>query len=272
MIRIAASIYLNSAPLVYSFSEGSRRRTTRFLGDKAPSRCAQMLEGGLCDAALIPVIEYQRIPDLIVVPQVSVSSKQRVRSVLLATRAPIAEINRVALDSSSRTSQALLEILFRQKYGVSPIFTERTPDPGVAYENMFEGTDAALIIGDPAMRLAASAERLSLAIYDLADEWRDFTGLPFVFAVWATRRETVDAFPNIAREFQQAKIEGLSKIEAIVDHYSETLQLPREELQSYLSESVNFDLDEENIAGMRRFFELARETGIIEEARSVQFI
>ena len=65
MIRIAASIYLNSAPLVYSFSEGSRRRTTRFLGDKAPSRCAQMLEAGLCDAALIPVIEYQRIPDLV---------------------------------------------------------------------------------------------------------------------------------------------------------------------------------------------------------------
>lgn len=272
MIRIAASIYLNSAPLVYSFSEGSRRRTTRFLGDKAPSRCAQMLEGGLCDAALIPVIEYQRIPDLVVVPQVSVSSKGRVRSVLLATRTPIEEIRRVTLDSSSRTSHALLKILFSQKYRVSPEFTERTPDPGVRFENMFEGSDAALIIGDPAMRLAGAAERLSLSIYDLADEWRELTGLPFVFAVWATRRETVHAFPNIAREFQQAKLEGLSKVETIVDHYCETLQLPRAELLSYLSESVNFDLDDENIAGMRRFFELAREVGLIEDARPVEFI
>jgi chorismate dehydratase len=178
----------------------------------------------------------------------------------------------VTLDSSSRTSHALLKILFNQKYKVTPTFSERTPDPGVRFENMFEGSDAALIIGDPAMRLAASAERLSLTIYDLADEWREFTGLPFVFAVWATRRETVDAFPNIAREFQQAKVEGLSKVDAIVDHYCETLQLPRAELVSYLSESVNFDLDEENIAGVRRFFELAKEVGVIKEARPVTFI
>jgi chorismate dehydratase len=272
MIRIAASIYLNSAPLVYSFSEGSRRRTTRFLGDKAPSRCAQMLEAGLCDAALIPVIEYQRIPDLVVVPQVSVASKRRVGSVLLATRTPLEEIRSVTLDSSSRTSQALLKILFRQKYNLSPEFAERTPDPSVAFENMFEGSDAALIIGDPAMRLAASAERLSLTIYDLAHEWHELTGLPFVFAVWATRRETVDAFPNIAREFQRAKVEGLSRIDAIVDHYCETLQLPRVELVSYLNESVNFDLDEENVAGMSRFFELAREVGAIDATRPLQFV
>ena len=93
----------------------------------------------------------------------------------------------MTLDSSSRTSHALLKILFRQKYNVSPEFAERTPDPSRAFENMFEDSDAALIIGDPAMRLAASAERLSLTIYDLADEWRELTGLPFVFAVWATR-------------------------------------------------------------------------------------
>jgi len=231
-----------------------------------------MLEGGLCDAALIPVIEYQRIPDLLVIPQVSVASKRRVRSVLLATRTPLEEIRTVTLDSSSRTSHALLKILFTHKYKSSPVFSERTPDASVAFENMFEGSDAALIIGDPAMRLAASAEKLSLTTYDLADEWRELTGLPFVFAVWATRQETVDAFPNMAREFQQAKVEGLARIEEIITHYSETLQLPRAELLSYLIESVNFDLDKENIAGMQRFFELAREGGLIEENRKLVFV
>lgn len=272
MIRIAASIYLNSAPLVYSFSEGTRRRRTRFLGDKAPAKCAQMLEAGLCDAALIPVIEYQRIPDLLIVPQVAVASKRRVRSVLLATRCPLEDIRSVTLDSSSRTSQALLRILFKHKYQLSPVFTERTPDPAVAFENMFEASDAALIIGDPAMRLAASAERLRLTTFDLADEWRAMTGLPFVFAVWATGRSTVEAFPNIAREFQQAKAEGLEHIEEIVTHYAETLQLPRAELRAYLHESVNFDLDDENIAGMNRFFELARDCGLIDAARPLAFV
>ncbi|MEP7272961.1 MAG: menaquinone biosynthesis protein [Acidobacteriota bacterium] len=270
MMRIAASIYLNSAPLVYSFSTGSRRRRTRFLGDKAPSRCAQMLEGGLCDAALIPVIEYLRIPDLLVVPRVAVASKQKVRSVLVASRGPLEDVRSVALDSSSRTSQTLLRVLFKHKYRVEPVFSERTPDASVAFENMFEGNDAALIIGDPAMRLAASAEKLGLKIYDLADEWRAMTGLPFVFAIWATNPTAIDAFPNLVREFQQAKTEGLDHLDEIVAHYSETLQLPQAELLSYLQVNVNFDLDNDNLAGMTHFFNLAEECGLAVN-RKVEF-
>lgn len=231
-----------------------------------------MLEAGLCDAALIPVIEYQRIPNLLIVPQVAVASKRRVRSVLLATRCPLEEVRTVTLDSSSRTSQALLRILFKHKYQTNPTFLERTPDPGVSFENMFEGSEAALIIGDPAMHLAASAERLSLKTYDLADEWREMSGLPFVFAVWATSKPVLEAYPNLAREFQLAKAEGLERVDEIVAHYSETLQLPPAELLTYLQENVNFDLDDENIAGMNRFFGLAKECGLINEARPLEFV
>lgn len=271
MMRIAASIYLNSAPLVYSFSEGSRSQTTRFLGDRAPARCAEMLKNGLCDVALIPVIEYQRIPDLLIIPHIAVAARRKVASVLLATQCPIEQVRQVALDSSSRTSQALLRILFKYRYTSKPSFFERTPDPDVNSQNMFEDSDAALIIGDPAMRLAASAGELGLRIYDLAEEWRELSALPFVFAVWATREDAVQRFPDLASIFLDAKAEGLKNVEKIVERYAHSLELPSADLHEYLTENVNFDLDEESIEGMRHFFRLARECGVIESERELEF-
>src|SRR5438128_2657299 len=111
-MRIAASTYLNSAPLVYSFAQGALRRRYNFLGDAAPSRCAAMLTRGECEIALIPVIEYRRIPGLRIIPEIAVASKGRVRSVLLAARCPLEDVRHVTLDPSSRTSQALVRILF----------------------------------------------------------------------------------------------------------------------------------------------------------------
>lgn len=272
MMRIAASTYLNSAPLVFSFARGKRQNQTTFLGDTAPARCAEMLETGLSDVALIPVIEYQRIPNLRIIPDVAVASKRRVRSVLLATRVPTHEIRTVTLDSSSRTSQALLRILFLHRYMAHPTFTEKTPDLETACENMFEDSDAALVIGDPAMRLEASAEALGLRIYDLADEWQDMTGLPFVFAVWAASEAATHEFPDLARDFLDAKAEGLEHIEEIASHYAQELKLPRNELLEYLRVNVNFDLDEENIAGMKHYFALAEECGLIKAERPLLFV
>src|SRR3989442_8242179 len=119
-MRIAASTYLNSAPLVYSFASGTQRGCAVFLGDTAPARCAAMLGAGQCDVALIPVIEYQRLPRLRIIPETAVASKGRVRSVVLAARCPIEEARTVTLDSSSRTSQALVRILFARRYGGAP--------------------------------------------------------------------------------------------------------------------------------------------------------
>src|SRR5438132_9862286 len=120
-MRIAASTYLNSAPLVYSFATGTQRGRDVFLGDTAPARCAQMLASGQCDVALIPVVEYQRIPRLRIIPNVAVASKSRVRSVVLAARCPIEKIRTITLDSSSRTSQALVRILFERRYHVASV-------------------------------------------------------------------------------------------------------------------------------------------------------
>jgi chorismate dehydratase len=229
-----------------------------------------MLEEGLCDVALIPVIEYQRIPNLRLIPDIAVASKNRVRSVVLATRLPLRKVRVVTLDSSSRTSQALLRILFRYRYGTEPTFTERTPDAAVGCRNMFEGSDAALVIGDPAMRLEASAGELNVQIYDLAEEWRAMTGLPFVFAVWASTEAARSAFPGMAGDLLEAKEEGLGKIDEIAARYSLELQLPVSEVRAYLRENVNYDLDLENVLGMLRYFSLAHECGLISE-RAIRF-
>ncbi|MGH9799694.1 MAG: menaquinone biosynthetic enzyme MqnA/MqnD family protein [Blastocatellia bacterium] len=271
-MRIAASTYLNSAPLVYSFSQGSLRHAYEFLGDAAPSRCAAMLADGQCEIALIPVIEYQRIPGLRVIPDVAVASKERVRSVLLAARCSLQEVRNVTLDTSSRTSQTLVKLLFERRYLSRPVFTERTPDFTVGCENMLEGSDAALVIGDPAMRLAAAAPRLGLRIYDLAEEWRLMTGLPFVFAVWAIRADTADEHEAIARDFLAAKREGLTRLDQIAAEYAAELKLPQQDLLSYLQRNVNYDLDAENIAGMQHYFDLAAESGLIPERRPVEFL
>ncbi len=271
-MRIAASTYLNSAPLVYSFSQGSLRHKYEFLGDAAPSRCAAMLAAGQCEIALIPVIEYQRIPGLLVIPDVAVASKKRVQSVLIASRCSLQEVRRMTLDTSSRTSQTLVKILFERQYGSHPIFTERTPDFAAGCENMFEDSDAALVIGDPAMRLAALAPQLGVQIYDLAEEWRAMTGLPFVFAVWAARAEVIKNQEVIAKDFLAAKLEGMSKLNQIAASYAEELGLLQQNLLAYLQDNVNYDLDPENIAGMRRYFALAAECGFIAKCQPIEFL
>lgn len=271
-MRIAASTYLNSAPLVYSFAHGELRHRYKFLGDTAPSRCAWMLATKQCEIALIPVIEYQRIPGLRLIPEIAVASKTRVRSVLLASRGPVEEARNVTLDTSSRTSQTLVKILFAHRYNSQPVFTERTPDAKIECENMLEESDAALVIGDPAMRMSASADRLGLRIYDLAEEWRAMTGLPFVFAVWAVREDACEQSPALVGDFLAAKREGQGRLEEIAAQYTCELGLPQADLLSYLRENVNYDLDAENIAGMRQYFKLAHELGLISKPREPEFL
>lgn len=271
-MRIAASTYLNSAPLVYSFAQGSLRDRYIFLGDTAPARCAALLAAGQADIALIPVIEYQRIPDLKIIPELAVASKRQVRSVLLAARCPLTEVRTVTLDTSSRTSQTLVKLILAHRYGCQPQFLERTPDDAARCENMLEASDAALVIGDPAMRLAASAAQLGVQIYDLAEEWRALTGLPFVFAVWAVRADAQFEPRALVQDFLAAKQEGLTRLEELATTYARELALPYDGLLSYLRENVNYDLDEENQAGMQRYFELAAEAGLIVAARPLQFI
>src|SRR5262249_13312905 len=148
--QIAASSYLNTAPLIWSFLHGSNRDAVDLLTDEAPARCADMLAGGQVEAALVPIIEYQRIPGISVIPDVCVGSYSAVRSVVLARKADeLKGVRRVAFDNSSRTSVVLLKIIFREFLGCEPEWRLMTPDLLL----MLKQNDAALLIGDPAMKI-----------------------------------------------------------------------------------------------------------------------
>jgi chorismate dehydratase len=259
--RVAASRYLNSAPLVWSYARGSGIERVELLTDTAPARCAEMLARGEVAAALVPVIEYQRMQSLAVVPGVCVGARRAVRSVVLATRLDdLRDVRRVALDESSRTSAALVRIIFREFYGIDVEAAARSPD----VRAMLDAADAALVIGDPAMTF----EREGLFVHDLATLWREHTGLGFVFAMWMARE--AEAAAVRAADFAGARDEGLTHIEEIVAEYSEQLKLPREELREYLTENVSFSLDEEMRAGLELYFALARKHGLIESVRPLR--
>ena len=170
------------------------------MSDRAPARCAELLEQGRADAALIPVIEYQRVSGLKVAPGACVASLKTVRSVVLASRVPVREIRSVALDTSSRTSAALIQIILGRFYSLTPVYRPWAPD----LTKMLEANDAALMIGDPAMLI----DRSALHVYDLAQEWRNHTGLPFVFAFWAIREDS-KVWPGEV-DFILGKSEGLA--------------------------------------------------------------
>ena len=217
-----------------------------------------MLAEGAVEAALIPVIEYQRIPEVSLIPDVCVGSKGNVRSVVLVTRAnDLKDISSVALDESSRTSAALLKIIFREFLCVEPKWVTSTPN----IERMLNENDAALIIGDPAMTFTRDDRR----IFDMASLWREYTGLGFVFAVWAARNEDLPRVEDI--DFAAARDEGLEQLEEILSHYEREIPLAREELREYLTNDITFHIDASMTAGMKLYFDLAYKHQLIEQVK-----
>jgi chorismate dehydratase len=261
--RVAASSYLNTAPLIWSFARGARRGEVELLTDTAPARCADMLARGQVEAALVPVIEYQRLPETAVVPGVCVGARRAVHSVVLVTRGKtLEEVGSVALSTESRTSAALVEVIFREFVGRAPRLEPFEP----RLADMLERHDAALVIGDPAMTF----ERDGLRVYDMAALWREFTGLGFVFAMWMAHEDAGGRVGAI--DFAAARDEGLARVEEIAAEYEGELGRPRAELVRYLTRNISFELDEAMRAGLELFFRLAHRHGVIRSLRPLKFL
>jgi chorismate dehydratase len=244
-----------------------------------PSQCAEALRSGAADVAIIPAIEYQRIPDLVILPNLSIASKKSVRSLLLVSKKPIQEVTRIALDRSSRSTQALTRILCEKFWRIQPEFFEAPPDLAA----MLHDADAALLIGDPALRLAIAcapgarrdaqgdliapaslaglSESGSFYVYDIVEKWRAMTSLPAVLAVWAARREAIT--PQLVQDFQDSLAFGLQHLDAIAVEAAVEMQLPAADLRRYLSENIDYRLDEENLQGLTRYYVLAAQLGLI---------
>lgn len=261
--RVAASSYLNTAPLIWSFLYGRQRDAVELITDAAPAYCGDLLSRGEVDAALVPIIEYQRMEDVRIFPQVCVGSRRAVRSVVLVSKhADLKDARRVALDQSSRTSQALVKIIFREFLNSEPAWETNAPDLAA----LMEGNDAALVIGDPAMRISAR----EFHVFDLAALWNKFTNTGFVFAMWMARAATAEAVSKV--DFADARDEGLEHINEIISQYESEVLLPPAEIREYLTDNITFTVDENLEQGMRLYFELAHKHGLIRELKPLQFV
>ena len=260
--RLAASSYLNSAPLIWSFLHGPYEGTVEFV-EAVPARCAQLLSQAEVKGALVPVIEYQRIDGGLLVPNVCVGSQKEVLSVVLVSKNKRLEnISSVALDESSRTSATLVKVIFREFLEREPEWTTRAPN----LAEMLEKNDAALIIGDPGMAFP----RQGLNVWDMASLWKDYTGLGFVFAMWMVRDEAASRAREV--DFAGARDEGVAHVEEIVRTYQDKIPMRVEELRNYLTENIVFKVDESMEKGLRLYFELAYKHGLIERVKPLRFI
>lgn len=262
-LRVSAISYLNTAPLMWNFERGSQREELekRFeIEYTIPSRCAQMLAEGSADIGIIPVAAYASVPNLIILPDVAIASRRAVRSILLVSSKPLDQIESVALDSSSRSSAALIQVLFARYWQREVRFTSADPQ----LDNMLAKHDAALLIGDPALQV----ERSRYLTWDLSEEWRNFTGKPFVFAFWAMRAGVAadGDIATIAEVFSTSRDEGLLHIEEIAAEWSGKLGLSRQTITQYLTENIHYYLDDESIAGMQLFFRYAAESRVLPPA------
>ena len=284
-VRISIVEYLNTAPLVRGFTHGPLRGKYE-LSFTVPSQCAEALRSGAVDVAIIPAIEYQRIPDLVILPNLSIASKKSVRSLLLVSKKPIQEVARIALDRSSRSTQALIRILCEKFWRIKPEFFEAAPD----LPAMLQQSDAALLIGDPALRLAiacsqgthrdASDDTVSTAsiaglsgngpvyIYDIVEKWRAMTSLPAVLAVWAARSSAVT--PELVQDFQNSLAFGLEHVDAIAAEAAAEMKLPAGDLRRYLLENIDYHLDEENLRGLTLYYQFAAKLGLIPRVNTIE--
>ena len=285
-LRISIVQYLNTAPLVWGFTNGPLRGKYD-LSFTVPSQCAEDLRSGRADVAIIPAIEYQRIPGLAILPDLAIASKNQVRSLLIIAKKPIEQVKTFAMDSSSRSTQVLTRILCAEKWRITPQFAEALPD----LPEMLHNADAALLIGDPALRISLEIEQESWAgapgqtvcqaatlgttssellyVCDVVAEWRALTGLPAVLAVWAVRREL--ASEELMADFQASRYFGLTHLGEISYEAAQDLELPQRALESYLRDNIDFSLDAENRRGLELYFEHAAKLGLIAQASPIHW-
>jgi chorismate dehydratase len=261
-LRISLVDYLNSAPLGWSFLHGPLKGKFEVVRS-SPAECADQLARGVVDVGLIPSIEYQRIPDLRIIPGIAVAASHRVRSVLLVRPKEKPEIRSVALDTSSRTSATLVKILLERRMGLHPELVPHRPD----IDEMLARCDAALIIGDAALKLSAD----EYEILDLAQTWIEWQKRPFVFAFWACGA-TLETDPELVAIFQEARNWGLGAREEIAEVYAGILNLSEAFLRDYLHFNVDYNLGRPHVDGLTKFFQLAFDMGAIPKLRPLDFL
>ena len=268
-LRISAISFLNTAPLMWDFEHGEAARDFA-IEYTIPSACAAALAANQADIGIIPAVTYAEIPGLVILPNIAIASKDSVRSILLIGKKPIEEVETVATDTSSRTSVALLQVLFTKFFGGRRQLTPHPPD----LEAMLQHHDAALLIGDAALQITVGRKYL---VYDLGHLWHERTGQPFVFAFWAVRLDALDRAPrdlDLVKVFQQSRDHGLepANLRIIAQEWSPKVRLSETDIHTYLTQNIHYYLDRENHAGLQLFLRYSQEIGLIPTAPELRFL
>ena len=267
-IRLGAVGYLNARPLVYGL-EDSPRFAVRY---DVPSECARLLHEGSIDVGLIPSIEYLRGGPYLIVPDLAIASRGLVASVALYTTKAIGDVRSIAMDTSSRTSVALVRVLCARLFRIQPAIESRGPD----LDDMLARCDAALIIGDNALfeptisnQSAISNQQSTIEKIDLGEAWTSLTGLPFVWAFWAGRPDALDA--GDVQTLQQARDEGVKRPEELARAY--LANMPERQLLGarYLQENIKYYLGDDERTALEMFYRYAVEAGLVQKADTPRF-
>lgn len=285
-LRIAAIRFLNPAPLMWDFEHPPSRDelSTRYTIDwMLPSECADRLVSGGADIGLVPIATLASSPGLRILPGCTIASKGKVRSLLLVRRADreLKALRHVAADTASRTTIAYARILFRTWGNAGVELVPMAAD----LDAMLERADAAIVIGDPALMALEERENRrmrtgeELVYHDLAEEWHRLTGLPFVSAVWSLgTTASVGDLPrfgppatarggpleeSVAEDLIRSRDHGLKHIDDLAAEWARKIPLTEQTIRSYLTENIHYVLDEECVEGMRGFFRMAAEAGVL---------
>jgi chorismate dehydratase len=258
-LRLGAVSYLNARPLTWALDRDPQRWQIRY---DLPSVCASLLAARDIHLGLVPSIEFLSASDYRLVPGVGIGSHGAVASVALYARVPIERVRRIALDTSSRTSVALLKVLCRRHWNIHPEFVSHPPDL-VAMTTTHE---AALLIGDPA--LEADHQSLGLSKFDLGAEWTAMTGLPFIYAAWTgpgpVGGSDIDAL-------QAAQAAGINAIDDIAAEYGGADRMKVGRAAAYLRDNMRYGLGPDASAGLQLFLDYAAEIGAAPSRRALEY-
>lgn len=238
-IRVGAVSYLNTKPLIYGFEAGMMKENIELIYDY-PARIARMLLHNEIDLGLVPVAILPRLKEGHIITDYCIGSEGAVGSVCIFSEVKLAEAEKVLLDYQSRTSVCLVKILLKEYWNLRPELI----DAGKNFRDKITGKTAGLVIGDRAFE----QRQISPYVYDLGFYWKEYTGLPFVFAAWVSNKKLDEAFTS---SFNDACKAGLGRIDEIVNN----IPYPLFDLKKYYTEYVSYDFNTDKKQGMKLFLE-----------------
>ena len=257
--RIGAVSYLNTKPLVQGLEAVSERYELIF---DLPSRLADRLSSGELDVALIPSVEATLNPDYRIISDACIGCRGPVWSVKLLSKVPAGEIKTLALDVGSRTSRALTKVILAHKYDCRPQLSDLPMDADWRESD----ADAVLIIGDRAMNL--DGENFAFQ-WDLGEVWNQWTGLPFVFAMWVAREN--DQLDFLADLLSTARDRGIQELDQLVDCHHADYGLTAEQCDDYLKNRLHFHLESEEKKALDLFLKYASQLSLVPENAELEF-